>query len=76
MRKDAWLEYGSLGTRVLSHEDIERALARLERFWRNRMEWDQLYMPRERSARVHIAPNKRAIPGLRLGERLDETYAA
>lgn len=62
MRKDAWLEYGASGTRVLSHEDVERALTRLERFWRNTGEWEQLCLPRERGARVHIAPNKQQSP--------------
>ncbi len=37
MHKQAWQEYGTSGTTVLTPKDVERAQARLERFWQEAM---------------------------------------
>lgn len=60
MRKDAWVEYGSPGTTVLSRTDIQRAIARLEqsleRPWNRPAELEQLCIPpRARQPHVHLA---------------------
>ena len=55
MRKDAWVEYGSPGTIVLSRKDIERAIARMERSWNHSVDLEQLCFPRTRQPRVHLA---------------------
>lgn len=37
MPNDRWLEYGTPGTTVFTPKDVERAAARLERFWQDAM---------------------------------------
>lgn len=55
MRKDAWVEYGSPGTTILSRKDIERAIGRLERSWGRGVILEQLCLPRPPRPRVHLA---------------------
>ena len=33
MHGERWQDYGTLGTQALGHEEIEQAIARLERMW-------------------------------------------
>jgi hypothetical protein len=33
MQGETWQDYGTSGTPALEHEDIEQAIARLERVW-------------------------------------------
>ncbi len=42
MEEGTWVEYGTPGTTTLSHEDIERAIARLEQFWYDAISWARI----------------------------------
>ena len=33
MQGETWQDYGTRGTQALGHEEIEQAIARLERMW-------------------------------------------
>jgi hypothetical protein len=38
------MEYGTLGTLTLSHEEIETAISRLEQLWTDTFAWARVYM--------------------------------
>ncbi len=43
MQDGTWVEYGTPDTPTLSHDEIEHAIARLDRFWADAFVWARLY---------------------------------
>lgn len=43
MQEGIWTEYGTPGTPTLTHDDVEDAVAHLERFWTDALTWARLY---------------------------------
>jgi hypothetical protein len=45
MQGETWQDYGTSGTQTLVHEEIEQAIARLERMWDDAQAHDAMVMP-------------------------------
>jgi hypothetical protein len=55
MQRTTWQAYGTSGTQALGHEEIEQAIARLERMWNDAQSHARMMTPispRKKSAAI------------------------